>query len=108
MVALAGNINCFSEVALKDAFAGKFLIGGALNDDVASGRDAGAAELFSIFLEHKTDISRVTFRGVYDKISWLNNRPVRWCTSYPLLFDRNYQPKPAFDTVIKTTQLEAK
>jgi endo-1,4-beta-xylanase len=66
------------------------------------------AELFSIFLKHKADISRVTFWGVYDKTSWLNNWPVRGRTSYPLLFDRNYQPKPAFDAVIKTAQSETK
>jgi len=59
------------------------------------------AELFAILLEHKDTISRVTLWGVYDKTSWLNNWPVRGRTSYPLLFDRNYQPKPAFDAVIK-------
>jgi endo-1,4-beta-xylanase len=59
------------------------------------------ADLFAILLEHKDTVSRVTFWGVYDKTSWLNNWPVRGRTSYPLLFDRNYQPKPAFDAVIK-------
>ncbi len=80
----------------------------ALNDDAASRRDAGAAELFSILLKHKADIARVTLWGVYDKTSWLNNRPVRGRTSYPLLFDRNYQPKAALGAVIKTAQLETK
>jgi beta-xylosidase/GH35 family endo-1,4-beta-xylanase len=59
------------------------------------------AGLFAIFLKHKGTISRVTLWGVYDKTSWLNNWPVKGRTSYPLLFDRNYQPKPAFDAVIK-------
>ena len=59
------------------------------------------AELFAVLLEHKDTVSRVTFWGVYDKTSWLNNWPIRGRTSYPLLFDRNYQPKPAFDAVIK-------
>jgi len=36
---------CANPSALKDAFAGKFLIGGALNGDAASGRDAGAAAI---------------------------------------------------------------
>ena len=66
------------------------------------------AELFSILLKHKSNIARVTFWGVYDKTSWLNNWPVKGRTSYPLLFDRNYQPKPAFDAVIKTAQSETK
>jgi endo-1,4-beta-xylanase len=65
------------------------------------------AELFAILLKHKT-IARVTFWGVYDKTSWLNNWPVRGRTSYPLLFDRNYQPKPAFDAVIKAVGSETK
>jgi len=61
-------------------------------------------ELFSMILDHAENIQRVTFWGVYDKTSWLNNWPVRGRTSYPLLFDRNYQPKPAFDAVIKSVQ----
>jgi endo-1,4-beta-xylanase len=64
------------------------------------------AELFAILLEHKDTISRVTLWGVYDKTSWLNNWPVKGRTSYPLLFDRNYQPKPAFDAVIKVVNTE--
>jgi endo-1,4-beta-xylanase len=62
------------------------------------------AELFSILLKHKDSIARVTFWGVYDKTSWLNEWPIRERTNYPLLFDRNYQPKPAFYAVIKTAQ----
>jgi endo-1,4-beta-xylanase len=59
------------------------------------------ADLFAVLLKHKDTVSRVTLWGVYDKTSWLNNWPIRGRTSYPLLFDRNYQPKPAFDAVIK-------
>jgi endo-1,4-beta-xylanase len=62
------------------------------------------AELFSMLFGHKGRISRVTFWGVSDKTSWLNNWPVRGRTSYPLLFDRNYQPKPAFFAVIRTAK----
>jgi endo-1,4-beta-xylanase len=56
-------------------------------------------ELFSILLRHP-QISRVTFWGVTDRTSWLNNWPVRGRTSFPLLFGRDYQPKPAFYGVI--------
>jgi endo-1,4-beta-xylanase len=62
------------------------------------------AELFSIFHKHADKISRVTLWGVYDKTSWLNNWPVRGRTNYPLLFDRNYKPKPAFFAVVKTAK----
>jgi endo-1,4-beta-xylanase len=59
------------------------------------------AELFSLFRKHADKISRVTLWGVYDKTSWLNNWPVIGRTNYPLLFDRDYKPKPAFWSVVK-------
>ncbi|MEP7145116.1 MAG: endo-1,4-beta-xylanase, partial [Ferruginibacter sp.] len=57
--------------------------------------------LFKLFLKHKDKISRVTFWGVNDGQSWLNGWPVRGRTNYPLLFDRNFQPKPAFYKVVQ-------
>ena len=62
------------------------------------------AELFRVFLKHREVIDRVTFWGVTDGDSWLNNWPVRGRTSYPLLFDRAGQPKPAFAAVIAAKQ----
>jgi endo-1,4-beta-xylanase len=59
------------------------------------------ADLFSVFVKHRRDIARVTFWGVTDADSWLNDWPVRGRTSYPLLFDRNCRTKPAFDAVLK-------
>jgi len=59
------------------------------------------ADLFAVFVKHSDKISRVTFWGVTDGNSWLNNWPMRGRTSYPLLFNRDYQPKSAFDAVIK-------
>lgn len=56
--------------------------------------------LFKLLLKHKDKIERVTFWGVNDGDSWLNNWPVRGRTNYPLLFDRNNQPKPAYFKVI--------
>jgi len=60
------------------------------------------ASLFSLFLKYKNNISRVSFWGVNDGQSWLNGFPVRGRTNYPLLFDRQYNPKPAFYKVIET------
>jgi len=60
------------------------------------------ADLFSVFVAHRGQITRVTFWGVTDADSWLNNWPVRGRTSYPLLFDRRCHPKPAFAAVIRT------
>ena len=62
------------------------------------------ASLFATFLKHKDVITRVTFWNVTDGDSWKNNWPVRGRKNYPLLFDREGQPKPAFDAVIKVAQ----
>lgn len=58
------------------------------------------ANIFRLFLKHQDKIKRVTFWGPTDKHSWLNNWPIKDRTSHPLLFDRNGNPKPAFDAVI--------
>ncbi|QNF34387.1 endo-1,4-beta-xylanase [Adhaeribacter swui] len=60
------------------------------------------ADLFALFQKHRDKIGRITFWGVTDANSWLNNWPIRGRTSYPLLFDRQYQPKPAYQAVLKT------
>ena len=65
------------------------------------------AELFGIFLRHRGQVSRVTFWGVTDRDSWKNNWPVRGRTNYPLLFDRNGRPKPAFDAVLDVARAPA-
>ncbi len=56
---------------------------------------------FEMFLRHKDAIGRVTFWGIHDGRSWLNNFPIRGRTDYPLLFDRQGKPKPAFFAVMK-------
>jgi endo-1,4-beta-xylanase len=60
------------------------------------------ADAFRVFLRHRDDITRVTFWGVSDGDSWLN----RGRMNYPLLWDRQRQPKPAFDAL--ATVLKAK
>ncbi len=71
-----------------------------LPDPVGQQLAADYEALFKLFLKHKDKITRITFWGVNDGQSWLNNWPVRGRTNYPLLFDRNNQPKPAFNRVI--------
>ena len=58
-------------------------------------------ELFAVYLKYRDVIDRITFWGVTDGDTWLNNWPVRGRTNYPLLFDRDGKPKLAFDAVIK-------
>jgi len=54
------------------------------------------ADFFNIFLKYKENIDRVTLWGINDGQSWLNYWPIPGRTNYPLLFDREYQPKQAF------------
>ncbi len=66
------------------------------------------ADLFTVFCKYPGTISRITFWGVADGDSWLNNWPVRGRTSYPLLFDRQGQPKPAFQAVVAAAKKAGK
>lgn len=54
------------------------------------------AGIFGVFMAHHDWISRVTFWGLSDADSWLN----RGRANYPLLWDRQRQPKPAFQAVV--------
>jgi len=58
------------------------------------------AQLFAVYLKHSNSLQRVTFWGVTDGQSWLNNWPIHGRIAHPLLFDRNCQPKPAFKAVL--------
>jgi endo-1,4-beta-xylanase len=58
------------------------------------------ADIFAIYEKHKDKITRVTFWGLHDGRSWLNNFPVRGRTNYPLLFDRDLKLKEdAFNAI---------
>lgn len=58
-------------------------------------------DIFKLFIKHSDKINRVTFWGVMDKYSWLNDWPIKGRTNYPLLFDRNYQPKVAYERLLE-------
>jgi endo-1,4-beta-xylanase len=62
------------------------------------------AEIFRLFVKHAHKLARVTFWGVGDGQSWRNGWPMRGRTDYPLLFDRQLQPKPAFEAVLSTAK----
>lgn len=57
-------------------------------------------DIFNIFITHQTSIERVSFWGVNDGVSWLNDWPIRGRTNYPLLFNRNFKPKRAYKSVM--------
>lgn len=57
-------------------------------------------DIFNLFVKHNDKIERVTFWGVMDKHSWLNDWPIKGRTNYPLLFNRDYQPKYAYKRLL--------
>jgi endo-1,4-beta-xylanase len=71
-----------------------------LPDSMQARLAKGYEDLFKLFIKYRDKIERVTFWGVNDGQSWLNNWPIKGRTNYPLFFDRNFKPKPAFEKVI--------
>jgi len=67
-----------------------------LPDDVQQQLARRYADVFRVFLKHADAVTRVTFWGLSDADSWLN----RGRANYPLLWDRQRQPKPAFNAVV--------
>ena len=59
-------------------------------------------EVFEMFVRHRDKIDRVSMWGTHDGESWKNDFPVRGRTNYPLLFDRQLKPKPAYAAVAAT------
>lgn len=49
--------------------------------------------VFDIYKNNADVITRVTWWGTHDGMSWRNNFPMFGRTDYPLLFDRNYNMK---------------
>lgn len=78
-----------------------------LPDDVQAQQADFYRRLFAIYRRHADVITRVTFWGVHDGTSWLNNFPIRGRTNYPLLFDRNLQRKPFVDEIIRDATIPA-
>lgn len=59
------------------------------------------ADFFRLFVKHQDKISRVTLWGLSDADTWKNDWPIKGRTDYPLLFDRNIEPKPIVTTLIR-------
>ncbi len=69
-------------------------------DSVLQQQAKDYGDLFALFLKHKDKVTRVTLWGVNDGQSWLNGWPIAGRTNYPLLFDREFKPKPAYFSVV--------
>lgn len=55
---------------------------------------------FELFRKYRQSITGVTFWNISDRQSWLDNFPVRGRKDYPLLFDRDLNPKAAYWEVV--------
>lgn len=66
----------------------------SLPDSASQAWNDRAAKFFNLFIDYADVITRVTVWGVSDGDSWRNDFPIRGRKDYPLLFDRDYQPKP--------------
>ena len=73
-----------------------------LPDSVSRIWNARMKSFFDLFLKHADVITRVTAWGISDGDSWKNDFPMRGRREYPLLFDRNYQPKPFVRELLQT------
>ena len=78
-----------------------------LPDSVSKAWNNRMKQFFGLFEKHADVISRVTAWGVSDSDSWKNDFPVKGRHDYPLLFDRNYQPKPFVKEIMAESQLPA-
>lgn len=65
-----------------------------LPEEVAEEWNSRMTTLMELYKKHKDVISRVTWWGTYDGMSWLNDWPVKGRTDYALPFDRDYNMKP--------------
>jgi endo-1,4-beta-xylanase len=76
----------------------------ALPDSVQQTLADRYKELFLLFHRHRGKIRRVTFWAVHDGQSWRSYLPIRGRADYPMLFDRQFKPKPAFWAVVKAME----
>lgn len=71
-----------------------------LPDDVQQQLTKRYEELFSVFYKRRDKIARVTLWGVHDGMNWKNDYPIPNRTNYPLLWSREWKPKPALNAVL--------
>lgn len=77
-----------------------------LSAEAAAAFEERMLALFAIYRRHAGQISRVTLWGYSDGDSWLNDWPVKGRTNYPLLFDRQGRPKPVWEKIIHSFQIQ--
>lgn len=78
----------------------------ALPDSIQNKLAERYESIFKLFLKHKDKISRVTFWGVHDGQSWLNDWPIKGRTNYPLPIDAELKHKKAYDRILKLKEIK--
>ena len=68
--------------------------------EIARQQAEAYGKAFDVLVKNADKISAVTFWGVSDRYTWLSGFPRRGRKDYPLLFDRNNNPKPAYYRVV--------
>lgn len=76
-------------------------------DSAQAALAARYAQFFDLYRRRSDVVRRVTFWGVSDDDSWLNDFPMRGRTNHPLLFGWRGEPKPAFHAVIEAAKRAA-
>jgi endo-1,4-beta-xylanase len=69
-------------------------------DFIAQKQSVAYGSYFLEFRSFKDALTGVTFWGLADDYTWLDNFPVAGRKNYPLLFDVNLDPKPAYFEII--------
>jgi endo-1,4-beta-xylanase len=80
----------------------------ALPDSVSQLWNGRMKAFFDLFRKHADVITRVNVWGLTDGDSWKNDFPVRGRHEYPLLFDRQYQPKPFVKEILDEANADVK
>lgn len=60
--------------------------------------------IFDVLRRYKKVVTGVTFWNISDRNTWLDGYPVPGRKNYPLLFDTNLKPKPAYWQVVNFTK----
>jgi len=75
-----------------------------LPQEAAQAMNQRWVDFFALCMKHEDKVKRVTTWGVGDLHSWKNGWPIRGRTDYALLFDREFQAKPAVQSIIRAAQ----
>jgi endo-1,4-beta-xylanase len=94
--------DCGADIAVQRAYApGEDRYRDACPEPVLRRQAEQYRQLFEIFATG--GVTRVSFWGLHDGLSWLNHWPGER-TNHPLLFDRAGRPKPAFQAVLESAR----